>query len=224
METAETHFRARAFGQVAEHAKEVRECVTHLGALTAALLADDQDRIAELSQGVSELKHEADRILTDTCAVTSRSYILSVRCADLERFLACQGGIANSVEDFAVVLTLRKTEMHPELRDSFSALIDHVVCACEHLLGTAERLPILAEVCFEGPEAKKAAEELETAFAASQQAQQCQRQFTRHSYTLEEHLDPVTLSFYDKYGNALMKIANCARRASERLRATIGTS
>jgi hypothetical protein len=63
--------------------------------------------------------------------------------------------MADSVEDFAILLTLRKTKLPESLRTDFQSFIEKVVATCKTALSAIEDLDVLLEASFAGPEAEK---------------------------------------------------------------------
>ena len=215
-------FRKSPFGLLVEHTKKVHECVTQIRTLADALLEEDFERIKVLHHEISGTEHEADQIKDDIRKAISRAYLLSVGRDELTQFLAFQDEVADSAEDFAVVLLLRKTRIHPELKDDFNAFVDQVIAVSEHLLSVAEEMTLLAETSFAGKEAERVLEALDRIGEEEWEADKLQRKFALHYYQMEEQLDPVTILFYDKYCHTLSRIANSAEKTGKYLRQIIG--
>jgi predicted phosphate transport protein (TIGR00153 family) len=139
----------------------------------------------------------------------------------LLRFLSAQDDVADRAQDFAVVLTLRQTRMHPELRDELLHFVYAVIETTETLLVAASELKVLAESAFTGKEAAATLETIKMLGEKEWNTDKLQRRFARHFYTLEPQLDPITVMMYDKYCRKLGKIANAAETAGKYLRAMI---
>ena len=195
------------FGPLVEHARKVHECASLVRPLLAACVAEQYEEVHRLQDRVSKLEYEADMVKQEIRDQLPRRYFLPVARADLERFLHTQDAIADAAEDFAVVLLIRNTKIHPELVDEFVAFADQVLLVSETLAGAAEELEALAESSFEGAE--------------EWQADRMQRKLCRHIYRLEGDLDVVTILFYEKMLTALGAIANAADRTGDMLRAMI---
>jgi len=214
-------FGATPFKFVAEHTKKVHECVQLLHPLTEALLAEDYDRIEELHNQMSKSEHEADQIKNQLRDDISRVYLLSVQKSELKRFIQMQDAVADSAEDYCVVLLLRKTRVPDELREEFSAFVAQVIHVSQELLKVSEELSLLAEAAFTGEEAGRVLEAIDRISYEEWQADRLQRKLARHVYDLEEGLDPITLIFLDKYCQTLGEVANDAERAAKYLHTMI---
>jgi len=210
-------FGASPFKFVAEHTKKVHECVKLLRPLTKALLDEEYGKIEELHDRMSKTEHEADKIKMQLRDEISKVYLLSVAKSELKRFIQMQDCVADSAEDFCVVLLLRKTKIPKELRGDFEAFVEQVIKVSNLLLSVAEELSAVAEAAFTGEEAERVLKDIDQISYEEWQADRLQRKFARHVYRLEDQLDPVTLSFLDKYCCTLGAVANDAERAAKYL-------
>jgi len=214
-------FGSSPFKFVAEHTKKVHDCVKLLQPLTEALLAEDYEKIAEIHDRMSRTEHEADQIKNQLRDDISRVYLLSVEKSELKRFVQMQDAVADSAEDYCVVLLLRKTRIPDAVREEFSAFVAQVIHVSELLLSVAEELSLLAEAAFTGREAERVLEAIDKISYEEWQADRIQRSLARHVYDLEAELDPVTLIFLDKYCQTLGEVANDAERAAKYLHTMI---
>ncbi|NIA06141.1 MAG: TIGR00153 family protein [Actinobacteria bacterium] len=209
------------FKLVAQHTKKVHECVVLLRPLTKALLAGDYAGIEDLHHQMSKTEHEADDIKAQIRERLSEIYLLSVGRNELNRFIGVQDDVADSAEDYSVVLLLRKTEIPLEIKNDFLAFVEQVIKVSEHLLTVAEELSLLSESAFAGEEAKRVIQAIDQIGEEEWKADKLQRKLARHFYGMESHLDPVTLGFLDKYCCTLSAVANSAEKASKYLKQII---
>ncbi len=216
-------FSQSPFARLAEHTRKVHECVRLLRPLAEALIGDDYEKIRELHHQISATEHEADQIKDEVRKSLSQVFMLSVGKYELNRFLAFQDDVADGTEDFAVVLRLRKTKIHPELREDFLALVDQVIRVSEQLLGIAEQLSVVAETGFTGKEVAVILETVKRIGEEEWEADKLQRRFAEHYYAIEDQIDPTTLRFYDKYCETLGGIANAAEKTAKYLRQAINS-
>ncbi len=214
-------FGTSPFGLVVDHTRKVHECVELLKPLTEALLDGNQAKIEELHHEMSMKEHEADEIKTSIRGKLGKAYLLSVRREDLLQFLAYQDDVADSAEDFAVVLLIRKTAFPEELKEGFREFVAQVIKVSEHLLGLAEQLNALVETAFTGTEADKFLEGIEAIGKEEWKADKLQRKFARHFYQLEDQISPTSLRFLDKYCSNLSAVANSAEKTAKYLRQLI---
>jgi predicted phosphate transport protein (TIGR00153 family) len=209
------------FGPLVAHTKKVHECARFIRPLLEALIAEDYEEIHRLQDQVSAIEYEADQIKHAIREQLPGRFFLPVDRADLERYLHCQDGIADAVQDFAVVLLIRDTKMHPQLADEFRAFVEQVMHVTDDLMKAAEQLGLLAETSFGGAEARAVLEIVKGLGEGEWKADRMQRKTSRHIYELEKELDPVTILFYEKMLGTLSRIANGAENTGELLRAMI---
>ncbi len=211
------------FGPLVEHTKKVTECVEVIRPLMEALVNEDYVEIRRLQDKVSKLEYEADLIKHEVREHLPRRYFLPVDRIELERFIDCQDKIADKTEDFAVILTLRKTKLHPAVMDKFFDFVDQVFITTETLLAAARELRNLAEVSFSGAEASKVLSLLGGLNEEEWKADKIARSLSKDIFALEGQLDPITLLFYEKMLLVLSGIANEAENAGDMLRTMIVT-
>ena len=209
------------FGPLVEHTKKVHECVKIVQPLVRALVDEDYEEIHRLQDAISKLEYEADQIKHEIRDQLPRRYFLPVSSSELENFLRCQDRIADNVEDLAVVLLIRNTSLHPDLRDPFCAFVDQVVKVSTTLLTGALELQNLAETSFGGAEATSVLEHIRGLGEAEWQADRMQRALCKKIYALEKDLDPLTIIFYEKMLHTLSQIANEAENTGDLLRSMI---
>jgi predicted phosphate transport protein (TIGR00153 family) len=211
------------FGPLVEHTKKVTECVEIIRPLMEALVNEDYVEIRRLQDQVSKLEYEADMIKHEVREHLPRRYFLPVDRVELEKFIGCQDKIADKAEDFAVILTLRQTKLHPDVMDKFFDFIEQVFLVTKTLLSAAEELKNLAEVSFSGSEAQNVLKMLDGLNEEEWKADRIARSLSKDIFALEDQLDPITLLFYEKMLLVLSEIANKAENAGDMLRTMIVT-
>jgi len=206
------------FGPMVEHTKKVHECIELVKPIMEALAHENFEEIHRLQDKVSKIEYEADQIKHEIRANLPRRFFLPVDRSELESFLRCQDKIADYVEDFAVILTIRNTTIHPSLIDDFFAYVDQIFQVTGTLLTAAVEMQNLAEVSFGGAEARTVLDLLTGLGEEEWKADRMARKISRRIYRLENELDPITIIFYEKMIIALGSIANEAENAGDKLR------
>ena len=214
-------FGATPFGPLLEHAKKVHECVKLIGPLMEAMTKEDYEEVRRLQDKVSKLEYEADQIKHLIRENLPRRYFLPVAREDLDVYLRQQDRIADAVEDFAVILIIRHTRIHPGLRKEFITFVNHIVSVADRLMVAAEEMQNLAETSFGGAEARKVLGLITGLGEEEWKADRMQRQLSIHIYERESELDPITILFYEKMLMALSWVANAAENTGDVLRTMI---
>ena len=206
------------FGPLVEHAKKVHECVELIHPLMEAEINENHILIHELQDKVSKLEFEADKLKHDIRKQLPRRFFLPVDKGDLDKFLRSMDRIADKVQDFAIILLIRETTIHPSLMDGFVSLVEQVLQVTGTLLTAAVELQNLAEVSFSGAEAKIVFDRLASLGEEEWKADRIARKLSIAAYKLEKELDPLTIIFYEKMIICLGAIANEAENAGDMLR------
>jgi predicted phosphate transport protein (TIGR00153 family) len=209
------------FGPLVEHTKKVHECVEMIRPLMEALVNEDYEEINRLQDQISRLEYEADTIKHNVREHLPRRYFMPVDRIDLARFISSQDNIADKTEDFAIILTLRKTRIHPNVMDKFFEFVDQIFKVTGTLLTAAEELNNLAEASFSGAEAEVVLNLLKGLNEEEWRADRMARSLSKDVFSLEKELDPITIIFYEKMILTLGSIANEAENAGDMLRIMI---
>ena len=211
-------FRQSPFRPMVDHAKKVHECVDRIRPLINAFINQDHEAIEKLYNEISKLEYQADRLKHSIRSQLPRRYFLPVARDEIDNFLKCQDKIADCVEDFAVILTLRKTKVHPELKEQFLDFVEQIFQITETLLVAAVELQNLVEVAFVGAEADMVMKLISGLGEEEWKADRMARKLSMKIYSLEDELDPLTIIFYEKILHTLGAIANHAENAGNVLR------
>jgi len=209
------------FGPLVEHTRKVQECVTFIQPLLEACIREDAEEIHRLQDRVSRLEYEADLIKMEIREHLPHRFFLPVERGDLNHFLHLQDSIADLAQDFAVILLIRRTRLHPQLVPEFRAFVEQILQVSDTLMAAAEEMGNLLEAAFGGAEAEAVLRRVAGLNEGEWKADRMQRKLSQHIYQIEKDLDPVTILFYEKMLHALGGIANAAENTGEVLRQMI---
>jgi len=209
------------FGPIIEHSKKVHECVELLWPLMEALLQEDYDQIKKLHSRMARAEYEADLIKHEIRSYISRRYFLPVDRSDLIDFVEHLEKIADRAQDFSVVLTLRKTRIHPDLHDEFFNYLNQIFQVSGTLLTAAVEFKNLAETAFGGAEAREILKFIGGLGEEEWKADKMARKLSRAIYALEGQMDILNILFCEKMVIILGEIANQAENAGDFLKIMI---
>jgi uncharacterized protein len=209
------------FSALIQHTRKVHECAKQVKPLLEACIRADHDEVHRLQDAVSKLEYEADQIKNEIREHLPRRYFLPVERGDLNRFLHSQDEIADHAQDFAVILLIRKTRIHPSLVAEFKAFVDQILAVSDNLMTAAEEMDELVEASFGGAEAQEVLRKVAGLNEGEWKADRMQRKLSQHIYEIEKELDPITIIFYEKMLSALSGIANAAENTGEIFRQMI---
>ena len=214
-------FGVSPFDNLLLHTKKVHDCIRLIRPLMEACIREDHEEIHRLQDLVSKLENEADRLKHDIREHLPSRYLLPLERGDLYRFLKCQDDIADLVQDFSVLLFIRKTAVHPSLADGFMDFVDQILRVGELMIASAEDLGNLVEASFKGVQARQILEQVNGLEKEEWNADRMQRELSRRFYQLEAELSPITISFYEKMLQTLSAIADTSENAGDILREMI---
>lgn len=209
------------FGPIVEHSKKVHECVELLWPLLETLVDEDFENLGKLRSRMARLEYEADLIKHEIRGfITNRSF-LPVDRSDLVNFLEHQEKIADHAQDFAVILTLRKTVLNSDLHDPFFQYLKQVFQVSGTLLTAAVEFKNLAETAFGGAEARSILKLIEGLSEEEWKADKMARKLSRQVFALEGKEEILNILFYEKMILKLGYIANQSENAGDYLRVMI---
>ena len=104
-------FRESPFEPLRYHMKTVMECVGLVRPMFEAVRDERHDDLEELAKKVFTTEHEADIIKDDVRQTIPKRFFLPVYRGDLLGYLKLQDDMADSIEDIAVLLTIKKLKL-----------------------------------------------------------------------------------------------------------------
>jgi len=204
--------------QLREHSSRVYQCVELIQSLADALLAEDHEQIRTLHEQMSEIRDAAEQSKLSLYRQITEMHFHSAGGDIFNQYVACQDKVADSSKAFAELLVLRKTAVPLELRDDFRALIAEVVNAGRRTMSLAEELFSRAQAVCAGAQGQSSIEAIQGNADDKVPSSRRETDFARRLYSLEKELDPVTITFLDKYHAALREVAQNADCAADHLR------
>ncbi|MDX1623454.1 MAG: TIGR00153 family protein [Gemmatimonadota bacterium] len=206
------------FGPLVQHTQKVHECVLEVRPLIEAFLEGRNETVEGIYDRISTLEYEADKIKTEIRNHLPKSLFLPVDRGDMLKFLNEQDAIADVAEDIAVLLTIRETDVPPDLHEEILDLTEKVLEVSEQLVQAAGELEALQEASFGGKGAERVIAMIEEVSQGEYEADKIQTAVTRHLYEIEDRIDPVSVYFITKLFRLLGEIANHAENTGDNLR------
>ncbi|RLE06778.1 hypothetical protein DRZ78_04105, partial [Candidatus Aerophobetes bacterium] len=126
-------FRQSPFEALYKHLLKVRECSDLLKPLMEAFISGDRALIKERVKRISELEHEADVIKNEIREHLPYHIFMPIDRSDILWFLREEDAIADSIEDVAKLIEMRKTPVPLELKEELMELINKIMETLESL-------------------------------------------------------------------------------------------
>jgi hypothetical protein len=206
------------FEPLYQHMLKVKECVDLVRPLMDAFLNEEDKKVEGFAKKIFKAEHEADLVKKELRNQLPKSIFLPVARGDLLRFLKEQDHIADSAEDLAVLITLRKTRVPEELKEELKDFVDKVLVTYEMAMRVSSEIKLLAETSFSGTEAHKVTQLIEELKVDEWEADKAQMIAAKKLFSIEEKLDPITLLMLMNIFKELGILANHAENAGDQMR------
>ncbi len=210
-----------AYGPIYEHMLKVMDCLRVLDSIIQSFIEGDHGRIESLMEETCKLEHDADIIKKGIRESFTKSIFGSSNRGDILSLLSQQDGIADTCQDVARLLTVRKTAFPQELREDILELVEKVKDAVETVARADEKMIDLLENPSSMEKLDEVVELIEHAQKEEWLADQVQFRYAKNLFGIEENLDPVTVIFLLNLMRELGHIADHAENTADCIRRLI---
>jgi len=211
-------FAKSPFEPLYQHMLKVKACVDLVRPLMDAFLKGEQEKVKDVARKIFKAEHDADMVKKEIRSRLPKSIFLPVARGDILRFLKEQDNIADSAEDLAALLILRKTTVPEELKEKLKDLVEKVLETYEMAMTVSSEIKLLAETSFGGVEAHKVMELIEQVKLKEWEADKAQMNVARKMFSIEKKLDPVSVMMWMHIFRELGTLANHAENAGDQMR------
>ncbi len=212
------------FEPLHQHMLKVKACVGLVRPLMDAFLKGEQEKVKDVAKKIFKAEHDADMVKKEIRSRLPKSILLPVARGDILRFLKEQDNIADSAEDLAALLILRKTTVPEELKEKLKNFVDKVLETYEVAMTVSSEIKLLAETSFGGEEAHKVMELIEQLKLKEWEADKAQMKVARKMFSIEKKLDPVSVMMWMHIFRELGTLANHAENAGDQMRLMLHNS
>ena len=206
------------FEPLHQHMLKVKACVGLVRPLMDAFLKGEQEKVKDVAKKIFKAEHDADIVKKEIRGRLPKSILLPVARGDILRFLKEQDNIADSAEDLAALLILRKTTVPEELKEKLKNFVDKVLETYEVAMTVSSEIKLLAETSFGGEEAHKVMELIEQLKVKEWEADKAQMNVAKKMFSIEKKLDPVSVMMWMHIFKELGTLANHAENAGDQMR------
>ena len=215
-------FAKSPFGPTQAHMKKAIECAQQLRPLFEAVFAEDDDEVWRIANLIDQLESETDEIKSEIRNNLPKSLRLPVDRRDLLELIHMQDSIADSTEEMAEMLTLKKLRLPDEIKPDVTNFIDEILATCDLAGAIGAEMDELAAASFGGPEAEMVLEmiyQLDDSFETK--CHVAHRDLARKLFAMEEKMTPVDMMLWYQIFSTAEYAANYAHRMGSRLRLLI---
>jgi len=209
------------FKPLQEHMRIVVKCANEVPILFEAVHRDDMDQVERTRERIYDLENAADEIKNELRAHLPKGLFMPVDRRDLLEILDLQDSIADTAQDIAGMMVVRRMKLPEAVYKPMLDLSRRCVDACNQLAEIMEELDELVEIGFRGAEADKVMymiDELNNIETDTDvRAITVMRQLFEH----ENEIGPVSTIMWDRVIHWIGDLANYAERAGNRHRLLI---
>lgn len=211
-------FRESPFEPLRYHMKTVMECVAFVRPMFEAVRDSRFEELQKLANQVFKTEHEADIIKDEIRQTIPKRFFLPVYRGDLLGYLKLQDDMADSIEDIAVLLTIKNLELPKPLVDLTFGYIDQVNVVCRQMREIGDHLPNLVQADMAGAVAENMLTKIAEVDKSEWEADCKQYTLSQKLFTLEDDVRATDIMLWFKIFGELGQLANFAEKTGDRLR------
>ncbi|MCK4660001.1 MAG: TIGR00153 family protein [Phycisphaerae bacterium] len=211
-------FKISPFEPLREHLAKAMECVAMVKPMFEALREGDHEKIEALANEVFKAEHQADIIKNEIRQTIPRTFFLPVFRGDLLGYLKLQDDLADSAEDIAVLLTIKRLRWPLPLDEAIFSYINKVLCVCSKTKALSDHLPVLVEQNFDTREVDRAIEKIKAIEKAEWEADRLGHTLAKALFAEEDNIKTTDILLWSKVFGELGQLANHAENIGDRLR------
>jgi uncharacterized protein len=209
------------FAPLQSHMEKVTACVKMVPQLFEALSLEDYEKIDKLAKEISKLEHHADLMKNDIRNNLPKSYYLPIDRSHLLEILALQDRLADTAEDIAILLTLKKLQVPEGLEESLKAVLNKNLESFDGVCRIIHELQELLECSFGGREAEKVRTFVDDVAYKEHEADLLHRELFKKLIGKEDVISYTSYDLWCKIFNAIADISNLSEKLANRVRMTL---
>lgn len=216
-------FRESPFEPLRYHMKMVMECVALVMPMFEAVRDRKYDELHVLAKKTFKAEHRADIIKDDIRQTIPKRFFLPVYRGDLLGYVKLQDDMADSVEDVAVLLTIKHLELPEALVEPTFEYVAKVDAVCHMTCDIADFLPTLVDGDMVGDEADRARSMIAEVEKEEWEADRIQYTLSQKLFALDNEMKATDILLWFRIFGELGQLANFAEKTCDRLRRMLST-
>jgi predicted phosphate transport protein (TIGR00153 family) len=209
------------FKPLQRHMRVVVRCAAEVPGLFEALWDDDEAAIHAVRDRIFALENEADDIKNELRSHLPKTIFMPVDRRDLLEILDLQDSIADTAQDIAGMLMVRRPKVIAPMREPFMTLTRRCLDACDQMAKLMEELDELVETGFRGPESDRVLNMIDELNRIETDTDAKAITLLHEMFEHESEFDPVSLMVWHRLIRWVGDLANNAERVGNRLRLLI---
>jgi len=197
---------------------KVMECVGLVQPMFEAVSNGDLEALEDITKRVFKTEHEADILKDEIRQTIPKTFYLPVFRGDLLGHLKLQDDMADSAEDLAVLLTIKRIKLPEEIREQAMNYVGTVIGVCTRVESLTGDVQAVVKDGFEPNQVNALLQGVKEVETAEWQSDRCQYKLSQELFALEDHLSPVDIMLWFKIFGELGNLANYAESLADRIR------
>lgn len=202
---------------IEQHMRKVHHAAKELQPFFEAVLKGDWVAAEVIQHHISSLEKEADDIKRDLRLHLPKGLFLPISRTDLLDLLSVQDRIANTAEDIAELVLLRKVSFPPTISDLIMPFLNCCLEASHQACQAINELDELLETGFRGNEVHIVEDMIRTLDVLERQSDQQLSNIRKELFRLENKLPDIEMIFLYKLVQWIGDLADHAQSAGGRL-------
>ena len=196
-------------------------CACETPGLFDALFEGDDGKIKEIRDRIFALENEADDIKNELHTHLPKTMFLPVDRRDILDILDMQDLIADTAQDIAGMLMVRKPTAVEAIREPLMTLTKRCLEACQQMAEIMEELDGLLESGFKGRESEIVMNMIDKLNGIETDTDEKAIVVLGAMFAHEDEFDPVSIIIWHRLINWVGDLANHSERVGNRLRLLI---
>lgn len=197
--------------------EKVCACLAKLKELCSIFVEADLKKIEQIAKGISELEHDADLIKNDIRSSLPKSFLFSIDRINFLEILNLQDDLADTAEDIADLLILKKLPPLPALEEKLHEYIDSNLDATWILKEIVFHLDTLIEASFGGPVAVKIKTKIHDITLKEHETDLIKKEVKKTLFSLADTLSFSDFILWLNFIEEIGRISHCAEKEALRI-------
>ncbi|MGI9570255.1 MAG: TIGR00153 family protein [Desulfobulbia bacterium] len=209
------------FEPLQEHFKCINQCVELLDPLFDAVLANDEEAVAKTLKAIKGFENDADAIKNEMRLELPRTLFMPVGRQDLFVLLDVQDGIADTVQDIGVLLSIKIPDLPENFHEGLRNLVKYSIRSVSQVTEIYEHFSALLEASFGGKPAEDVTELINKIGRTEHKADKTGYGLLEKLFNESTEMSMQDFLMFEKVMLKLSHIADLSRKTSNRLRMII---
>ncbi len=201
-----------------QHMPVVLECAQQVIPLMAALCSGDEEALKAAAKAIFELEEQADAAKHEVRRNLPKSLFMPVDRRDVLELLHMQDSIADTAQDIAGILLMRKMTVPDHMQVPLEQYVERCVDVCGLAAEIVANLDELFEAGFKGHQVDRIEGMINRLNEAEDGTDDLGANLTRSLFAHEDDMNPVSVMLWYELFEWIGDLADYAEKVANRVR------